>query len=197
MVRPFISHSIGPYMVGRGLPVVPPLVCTLVGMDFRRSRTGPLIRPNGGFSCWSFLMSSESNVGSLVMSSMLRMSPARYRRPSSGAGRTRSASRYSSGRGTARSGMRGSGRPTISSACWRIRRVPDSACRALPIDRAVIRWERGDGLLGVDDVHLDLSMRPKFVGRNGSTCAPPMRARSARVRSTICLVGWIIAIKLA
>ena len=35
MVRPFISHSIGPYMVGRGLPVVPPQVCTLVGMDLQ------------------------------------------------------------------------------------------------------------------------------------------------------------------
>ena len=75
MVRPFISHSIGPYMVGRGLPVVPPEVCTLVGSRSSCSLTWPLISPNGGFSCWSFLMSSESNVGSLVMSSMLLMSP--------------------------------------------------------------------------------------------------------------------------
>ena len=75
MVSPFISHSIGPYMVGRGLPVVPPVVCTLIGSRLSRSRTSPLIRPNGGFSCWSFLMSSESKVGSLPMSSMLLMSP--------------------------------------------------------------------------------------------------------------------------
>ncbi len=65
MVSPFISHSSGAYRVGRGLPVVPPDVCTFIGDACMMSCTGPLIRPNGGFSSWSFLMSLGIEGGKL------------------------------------------------------------------------------------------------------------------------------------
>ncbi len=155
-------------MVGRGLPVVPPLVCTFSGSRLSRSRTSPWMRPNGGFSCWSFLMSSESNVGSLHdvvdATDVARLEPGRL--PAAAVELVLPAGLHQVEELLVLERAR-SRRPTTASAWPRTRRAADSAGRRRPSRRTGDRSAATD-CGRIDDVHL-----------TGSPCAPRWRRSHA------------------
>ncbi len=184
MVSPFISHSIGPYMVGRGLPVVPPLVWTLVGMDLQALAHGTVDEAERRVLLLVLLDVvgiERRQLGDVVDApDVARLDagglPAALVEPVLPAGLHQVEELLVLERADL------VGRPFPARVREHVgHRI--ALVERIPIDRAVIDRQRGDGL-GVDHVHLDLSIAgiADIRGRMHRRARRSLRARRARAR---------------